>query len=349
MPKVSVIMAVYNGEKYLKEAIESILTQTLRDFELIIVNDCSTDRTPEILKSYDDARIRVLSHIKNKGVATSRNDAIKIARGEFLAIMDADDISYPHRLKAQVAFLESHPEIGLIGSALYDNIDDDGSILYTSILPEDNKEIQETLIRKWCFIHPSIMFRRGIIDKVGGYRKEFEVAEDHDFILRVLDHNKAWNLKDKLIAYRINPKGLSVLTREYINELGAVAMRLAMERRKGNPENLEGEMAAVMRLKRRVWNRGVLSGLIKDWRDWFYASRRYYGFGCKELFIGNITQARRCFIRSLKINLLFARSWVALGLSFLPFTLFKKVRFLFEETREFEEEMMNKYDNQRKT
>jgi glycosyltransferase involved in cell wall biosynthesis len=346
MPRVSVIMAAYNAEKYLKEAIGSILSQTLSDFELIVVNDCSTDRTSEILRSYDDARMRVVTHHKNEGVATSRNDAIKIARGGLIAVMDADDISYPDRLKVQVAFMDSHPDVGLVGSAIYDNIDEEGFVLYTSYLPEDNEAIQETLLRKWCFVHPSIMFRKVVVEKAGGYRKEFEPAEDHDFILRVLDYYKAWNLRDKLLAYRINPKGLSVVAQDYINELGEVAMRLAAKRRRGDGENLEIEMAKVTILKERARARGAVSRTLQKVRNSLYASKRYYGFGCKELYVGNATQARKCFIRSLKNNWLFARSWVALCLSFIPFSLFKKIRFVFEATREFEDEMKVKNEHQ---
>ena len=122
-----------------------------------------------------------------------------------MAIMDAADISWPRRLAAQVNFLDSHSDVGLVGCSIYDNIDADGSVLYTSRLPEDNKPIQKMLLKGRCFLHSSIMFRKEMIDRVGGYRSQFNQAEDHDFVLRVLDHYKAENLNEKLVSCRIYP------------------------------------------------------------------------------------------------------------------------------------------------
>lgn len=114
-PKVSVVMSVYNGEKYLPETIDSILNQTFKDFEFIIINDGSTDKTAKILTSYDDPRIRIFNQ-ENMGLTKSLNRAISLAKGEYIARMDADDISYPERLKKQVDYLNKNPDIGLVGS-----------------------------------------------------------------------------------------------------------------------------------------------------------------------------------------------------------------------------------------
>ncbi|HSS98043.1 MAG TPA: glycosyltransferase, partial [Terriglobales bacterium] len=190
-PRVTVVMAVYNVAQFLRDAVDSVLAQTYRNFELIIVDDCSTDRSAEILKIISDPRVRVITHTENKGAALSRNDALEHARGEMIAIMDADDICAPNRLEAQVAFLDTHPQVGLLGCGIYNVIDADGAVLYTMYQPEHNGTIQRTLMGKWCFLHPSIMFRREFYKLVGGYRKPFEPAEDHDFILRVLEHCQA--------------------------------------------------------------------------------------------------------------------------------------------------------------
>jgi glycosyltransferase involved in cell wall biosynthesis len=333
-------MAVYNAAKYLRESVESILGQTFRDLELIIVDDASTDASPQILETFDDPRIRVITHAKNQGPAASRNDGISAAQGEFVAIMDADDISAPSRLEVQVGFLETHADVGLVGCAVYDNIDDRGSTLYTSYLPEDNDTIRQTLIEKWCFLHPSIMFRREVCERVGGYRHEFTLAEDHDFILRVLDQYKAHNLPVKLVQYRINPNGLSVTGHEYIDALGMAAMRLARQRRQGSAEDLSAELNTLMQLKHAWKTRGFWGRLVSRWGDSYYAANRYYGFGARELCAGNLEAARRCFARSLRTNCLFVKSWVCLPLSCFP-VLVERVRFVFTASLRHEEEQRN--------
>ena len=144
-----------------------------------------------------------------------------------------------------MSFLDTHPSVGLVGCGVYDNIDSDGVVLYTSYLPEDSETIQTTLLERWCFLHPSIMFRRALLERVGGYRHEFEVAEDHDFILRLLEHCEPYNLPERLVSYRLNPKGLSVAGHKCINELGSAAMQLARDRRNGRGEDLKAALQGV--------------------------------------------------------------------------------------------------------
>ena len=115
-PKVAVLMSVYNGEKYLREAINSILSQTFNDFEFLIINDGSTDGTADILKSYTDSRIKIINNEKNIGLTKSLNKGLKIAKGEYIARQDADDISMPERLKEEVAFLEIHKDYAVVGT-----------------------------------------------------------------------------------------------------------------------------------------------------------------------------------------------------------------------------------------
>jgi glycosyltransferase involved in cell wall biosynthesis len=330
-------MAVYNAARFLREAVDSILSQTYDDFELIVVDDSSSDTSLSIARAIGDDRIQIIAHADNQGAARSRNDAMVAARGEFIAIMDADDVSSPFRLERQVGFLDTHPKVGLVGCGVYDNIDVDGSVLYTSYLPLDNETIQKTLVERWCFLHPSIMFRKALLDRVGGYRPEFDVAEDHDFILRLLEHSEARNLEERLVSYRINPKGLSVVGHEYINELGAVAMRLAQERRQGHQEDLDGELQRSVWAKRRPKAAGAITNAIHRWQDTRYAANRFYGFGCRELYAGNLRQARRCFWRSIRTNGFFAKSWLCLILSFVPFAL-DHLRFVFRSSRQQHEE-----------
>jgi glycosyltransferase involved in cell wall biosynthesis len=330
-PRVTVVMAVYNAAEFLREAVASVLAQTYRDFELIVVDDSSHDDSLSILQSLRDTRVRIIQHHTNIGAALSRNDALIAARGELVAIMDADDVCAPTRIERQVAFLDAHPRVGLVGCGIYDNIDASGAALYTSYLPEDNETIQRTLIERWCFLHPSIMFRKTLYESVGGYRKAFEPAEDHDFILRILEHCQAHNLYERLISYRLNPKGLSVIGHQYINELGDAAMRLADRRRTGQPEDFDAELPRLLELKRRRKDTRGLASVMQRWRDSLYAANRYYGFGCRELCAGQLARARRCFVRSLRTNGLFIKSWIGVALSLMPFAA-GRLKFVFRSS-----------------
>jgi glycosyltransferase involved in cell wall biosynthesis len=331
MPRVTVVMAAYNAAQFLRDAVASVLAQTYSDFELIVVDDASSDDSLSILQAFGDPRMRTIQHSTNMGAALSRNDALVAASGEFVAIMDADDLCAPTRLERQVAFLDANPLVGLVGCGVFDNIDVSGTVLYTSYLPGDNETIQRTLVEQWCFLHPSIMFRKALYESVGGYRKAFEPAEDHDFILRIVEHCQAHNLCERLVSYRLNPNGLSVIGHQYINELGYAAMRLAQRRRSGQAEDLEGEMACLLELKQRRSASHGLVGAVQMWRNSIYSANRYYGFGCRELCAGHLDTARRCFLRSLRTNGLFVKSWIGLTLSMMPFAA-SRLKFVFRSS-----------------
>jgi hypothetical protein len=186
-------------------------------------------------------------------------------------------------------------------------------------------------MERWCFLHPSITFRKELSKIVGGYRQAFEPAEDHDLLLRMLEHTEAHNINACLMKYRLNPRGLSVKGQEYINELGEIAMRVARRRRVGQPEELDAEMPHVAILKQKRKSRTGLAGVFQSWGDSFYAASRYYGFGCRELCAGRLNSARRCFIQSLRTNGLFAKAWLGIALSMLPFAAYR-LRFVFRNS-----------------
>lgn len=327
-PRVTVVMAVYNAAPFLREAVSSVLAQTYPDFELIAVDDRSTDNSLEILESFSDPRLRILRHEANQGAALTRNDALDAARGAYIAIMDADDICEPVRLERQVAYLDQHPQIGLVGCGIFDNIDARGKVLCTTRHPADDDVIQRTLMQKWCFLHSSIMFHKELQQAVGGYRKAFEPAEDHDLVLRILDRAQAHNIEERLVRYRLNPKGLSVFGHQYMNEMGIIAMRLAHRRRAGEAEDLEREMPYLQELKQRRKAMQGADGVAQRWRDSFYAANRYYGFGCKELCAGRMENARRCFTQALVTNAMFIKAWFGFTLSFMP-SIAYRMRFIF--------------------
>lgn len=336
MPRVTVVMAVYNAEPFLREAVASVLAQSYCDFELIIVDDSSSDGSLAIVESFADQRIRTIRHDSNMGASLSRNDALAGARGELVAIMDADDVCAPTRLERQVAYLDANPTVGLVGCGIYENVDDSGAVLYTSFMPEDNETIQRILLGRWCFLHSSIMFRKALYERAGGYRKEFEPAEDHDFILRILEHAEAHNLPERLVRYRLNPNGLTVVGHQYVDELRLSAGRLARRRRSGQPEDLKGELARLHELKRRRRAPHGFGGTVQKWRDSLYAANRYYGFGCRELCAGQLDGARRCFVRSLRTNRLFVKSWIGFALSLMPFAA-SRLKFMFRSSMQLQQ------------
>ena len=194
-------MAVYNGEKYLRQAVESILHQTFTDFEFIIVDDGSTDTTPAILDAYHDPRIVRLRNVRNLGLTESLNRAIAQARGRYLARQDADDASYSTRLEKQVYFLQAHPEVGLLGTG-YDIMDANGCVIGQALPFTDNATLQHTLVRRNCFGHGSVMMRQEVLARIGGYSHEVGSLEDYDLWLRLAECTSLANLSESLYAWR---------------------------------------------------------------------------------------------------------------------------------------------------
>jgi len=200
IPKVSVILPVYNGEKTVAEAVRSILNQHHENFELLIVDDCSIDRTSAIVDSLQDPRVRIFHLPENVGRAEARNFGMSAARGVYLAMMDADDISYPDRLRLQVSFMDTHPELALCGGWA-DLLDPTGRRLEWR-QPHDPALIKRNLLRSNPFIHSTILFRRGVIDDVGGFDKTLEPAEDYDLYLRIAAKYPVAVLPYRLAEYR---------------------------------------------------------------------------------------------------------------------------------------------------
>jgi hypothetical protein len=232
-------MGVYNGERYLAEALESILSQSFKDFECIIVDDGSTDRTPAILGSYAvrDARIQIVRQ-NNRGLTASLNHALRLARGRFVARMDADDVCVPDRFAMQVDFLQAHPDVGVLGGA-FEMVDSTGKFLCTQSMPKGDTEIRDSLLDSCAFLHPSVMMRTESLRAVDGYR-DILCAEDYDLWLRLAETVKLANLSQVLIRYRIHTEQIS-LTKFRDQAIGADAARLAAHyRRQGRADPFDG-------------------------------------------------------------------------------------------------------------
>ena len=203
-PSISVLMCIYNGERYLKEAIFSILNQTFTDFELILINDCSTDRTGEILDSFSDSRIKIIKNNKNIGLTKSLNKGLLKALAKYVARQDADDLSHPDRLMKQLNFLINNKDIALIGSQSR-VIDQNGKVIksrgeYKALT---HFGIYYQLMFGNPFTHSSVMFRKDVIlDEFGGYNEEFRYNQDFELWSRVIFGYKVANLSEILIDYR---------------------------------------------------------------------------------------------------------------------------------------------------
>ena len=203
-PKVSIIMPVYNAEKYLREAIESSLNQTFTDFEFIIIYDPSFDNSLNIINSYGDARIRIIENKKRTGLVKSLNKALRYAHGEYIARQDADDISLPNRLKLQLDFLEKHPDVALLGTGIY-VIDENGDKIEKRIMHPNPKK---SLLKGNRFIHGSVMFRKSAIDELGAYNELFKNSEDYELWLRLSQKYDVNNLI--LPLYKLRSHGSSI-------------------------------------------------------------------------------------------------------------------------------------------
>ncbi len=202
-PKISVLLPVYNGEKYLNEAIESILSQAFTDFEFLIINDGSTDKSEEIIKSYKDSRIIFVNNHKNKGLILTLNEGLKIAKGNYIARMDQDDISTQNRLKEQNDYLEKNQNITLIGGWA-EVIDKNGRTTGYKKPLLDYYEIKFNLLSHNPLIHSTIFFRKNIADKLGGYNIKYEHAEDYELYSEMVKNYKITNLPKFFIKFRIH-------------------------------------------------------------------------------------------------------------------------------------------------
>lgn len=247
-------MAVYNGDRFLREAVESVLGQTLVDLELIVVDDGSTDSTAEILVEYAAADPRVVIETQaNAGRAAARNRGFERARGPLVAVLDADDIALPERLAVQRTFLETHGQVGAVGGAVA-FVDEEGRTFAEWRYPLSNDEISRALETSAPLAHSAAMIRAAAFDAVGGYRPVFAVAEDLDLWLRLAGVHELANVPELVLRYRFHSNQASMQHLE-IQTVESLAARLSSrERRARRPDPLD----TAERIDRpRLWALGV--------------------------------------------------------------------------------------------
>ena len=252
VPRVSVLMAVRDGQAYLKEAVESVLRQTYRDFEFIIVDDGSIDSSIEILEEYaaEDSRILLLRHQPSVGLTKALNKGIAIAQGIYLARQDADDRSMPERLELQVAYLDSHPALGLLGTA-YSVIDAEGTHLATYHHPRTDTEIRWQMLFHNAFCHSSVMWRSALSKTPDGwYDEQLKYSQDYDLWARLLERVAGENLDLPLVAWRQHSTSIDAVCRNQQQDLATVV--------------------AWKQIRRLLTHRDSTRDQVRTLRDWYW-------------------------------------------------------------------------------
>lgn len=296
-PHVSVVMPVYNAESYVAEAVESILSQTFRDFEFLVFDDGSTDRSLEILQAYTDRddRIRVFAK-QHRGHVPWLNEGIQIARGEFVARMDADDVALPQRFARQVEFLNHHSDCVVVGCDIM-MIDPDGDPLATAKHKTVHEDIEADLLGggHGVIAHPTCMMRRSTLLAVGAYREEFETIEDFDLWFRLAEQGRLANIPEVLLKYRLHHTNVIFTQVERQQRCADRIIREARLRRGLKP------------LARSVWSFTTpsLAGRHQMWA-WHAAGSGYRKTAFKHAFL------------ALNENPFSLKTWAALTRCWLP-------------------------------
>ena len=209
MPRVTVLMPVYNAQDFLEAAMESILQQTFHDFEFLIIDDGSTDHSVSIIQSFKDPRIKLYQNERNLGISATLNKGIALATAEYIARMDADDISYPDRLQKQVAYLDANPDCALV-SSLVKVITEEGKFLRLDAFKSEHFYYNLTFI---CWIyHPTVMYRKEAVQAVNGYTALY--AEDFELFWQLSRKHLLYNLPEVLLDYRVTSQSLHQVLRQ---------------------------------------------------------------------------------------------------------------------------------------
>lgn len=208
-PKVTVLMPVYNAAVFLRQAVDSTLCQSFRDFELLVIDDGSSDTTPDMLRSYVDPRLRLVTNPLNRGLIYCLNLGLELASGAYVARMDGDDVAHFDRLERQVTFLDEHPGTAMVGSWA-NMVDERGHAFQVVKTVTDSPDIYERLLESNQFVHTSVMFRAETVRAVGGYRLSALHAEDYDLWLRLSERYSLANIPEALVDYRVHREQISL-------------------------------------------------------------------------------------------------------------------------------------------
>lgn len=208
---ISVVLPVYNGEKYLGSAIQSVLDQSCGDFELVVIDDGSTDRTGDVIAGFADERLSVIRHPRNLGIVAALNAGIRNSRGRLIARMDADDLCHPRRFERQKHFLDARPEISICGTWFRTFGARKGRVRP----PVDPEHIRARMFFGWAMGHPTLMMRRAFLEKhCLSFDEEFSNCEDYDFLVKASELSRLATIPEYLLGYRLHDEQVSVSRRE---------------------------------------------------------------------------------------------------------------------------------------
>lgn len=223
-PRISVLMCVYDGARYLREAVDSILAQSCGAFELVVIDDASNDASSAILAGYDDPRIRVQRNAENLGLTRSLNRGLELCRGSYVARMDADDVSLPRRLERQLAWLEAHPAVGVCATQTRVL---EGATFRDRRVPTEHDDIAAELVFGNCIAHPSVMIRRDVLDLHGlRYDPDVRRSQDYELWTRMVRLTRFCTLPEPLLAYRKHAASVSsIQSDEQARTRGEIALR----------------------------------------------------------------------------------------------------------------------------
>lgn len=309
---ITVLMPVYNGEKYLAEAIESILNQTFTEFELLIVNDGSTDKSVEIINNYKDKRIRLISQ-NNGGVSSALNIGLNHATGNYIARFDADDVCYPSRLQEQYKFMLDNPEYILVGSNA-DYITKEGEYIFTyKMVDYSDEEIRKSIDNKCPFIHSAVMYKKETVMSLGGYEVKAHTFEDYFLWTKLIKVGKVYNFNKSMLKVRFNPESVTVDQRDYTSTF----RQLHQKALSTGVITDEEEKLILSSIKKLDKNKKELS----------------YNRMLGKKFLWDNYQpvtARTYLFRALKIKLFDITSLVLILLSFLPEKL---IKFIYSSSK----------------
>jgi len=248
-PAVTVLMSVYNGEEFLPRALASIFSQTFADFELWVIDDGSTDRSAQILAQAGDPRLKVLTNTRNIGLTASLNKGLRVARGAYIARLDADDLALPQRLARQKAILDKQPGVGLVGS-FAGKIDESGQPSGQWATPLEPEDIYYLLNFRNCLTHSTVMFRRDLVLGLGGYRENLRYAQDYDLWFRLSRKTRLALMRKILVLWRPGRQGISATHKQEQD-------RLVLEIVRPNLEGLAGEVLTDDELLSLQFNRVI--------------------------------------------------------------------------------------------
>lgn len=313
MPLVSVLMPVYNAQEYLGSALQSILEQSFKDFEFLIMDDGSVDESSRILKYYSarDLRIKVIKQ-KNQGITNSLNSLIKLALGEFIARMDADDIAYPERLEKQIQYLQEHPDVGVVGCWTQIMMAEN-RIHLCQCFPDDNNRISEFLDAGHNpFVHPSVMMRRQVLNLVSPpYR--FRNSQDFDLWLRLLGRTNFGMVEELLMVHRKHSEQVSMYYGEKGRKIIKLIRRLHSQRKNGQGD------ADWQTMERRILESNSSSPVKLG----FDAPQVFYQEAISlQLARGNPKEIRNYMFRAMANSSLRGKAFFQFVLTFLPLPLY---------------------------